>query len=338
MNTLGGEPVHRRTLLRGIGAAAVGVPAASLAGAGSAFGAEASETYHIALCEQEKNQILLHARDKAWTPSNEIWRWTPPVAIDEHGVNTWRNLSDIRFRNTSAYGWIALVTAGYGKAGIVNFGNNDTLLWSARPYGNPHAIEHIPHLGATVVASAAESSRIDWPGFLTVYAPTQPGDLSTLTRVQEIKFQGAHGLWYDGTYLWALGMWTLARYRVTGDHLNTRLVEDWVYQFPAAFDGHSLDTDYSDPGYLLISGTGVVKRVNKATGAITSWTPSGGGVKSYSRVASGSSFWMRSTEQWWSHRIQFFNSAGAWVEDKELSGYGYDAKFYKARVSSTAFF
>ncbi|MFD0151117.1 hypothetical protein ACWGQ4_02490 [Streptomyces sp. NPDC055721] len=326
--------MHRRTLLRGIGAAAVGVPAASLAGASSA---QAAETYHVALCEKGKNQILIHARNEAWTPSNEIWRWAPPVAIDEKGANTWTNLSDIKFRNTSAFGWIALVTASYGKVGIVNMGDDDALLWSARPYGNPHAIEHIPHLGVTVTASSIASSRIKYPGFLTVYAPTRVDDLSTLTRVQEISFQGAHGLWYDGSYIWALGAWTLAKYKITGDHLNARLVADQVYQFPERFDGHSLDTDYSDPRYLLISGTGVVKRVNKATGAISSCTPSGGGVKSFSRVASGSSFWQQATEDWWSHRIQFFDNSGAFVENKELSGYGYAAEFYKARVSSTDF-
>jgi hypothetical protein len=321
-------------LLKGLGAAAVGAPAVSLAGAGSA---QAAETYHVALCEQAKNQILIHARDKAWTPANEIWRWTPPVAIDENGKNTWTLLSDIKFRDTSAFGWVALVTASYGKVGIVNIGDDDALLWSARPYGNPHAIERIPNVGAIVTASSEASSRVDWPGFLTVYAPTQVDDPSTLTRVQEISFQGAHGLWYDGSYLWALGTWTLAKYVITGDHLDTRLVEVWKHTFPERYNGHSLDTDYSDPRYLLMSGGGVVQRVNKATGAISSWTPSEGGVKSYSRVASGSSFWQRATEEWWSHRIQFFDSSGAFVENKELSGYGYAARFYKARVSSAAF-
>ncbi|MFI0827243.1 hypothetical protein ACH4Q7_22620 [Streptomyces roseolus] len=350
MNILGGESVHRRTLLRGLGAAAIGVPAASLAGAGRAFAAESAETYHIALTEQGKNQVLIHARDKVWTPANEIWRWTPPVAIDEDGVNTWTNLADIRFRNTSAYGWIALVAAGYGKAGIINFGNDDTLLWSARPYGNPHAIEHIPHLGVTVVASSTASSRITWPGFLTVYAPTDVGDLSTLTRVQEIRFQDAHGLWYDGTYLWVLGKWAIARYRITGNHLDARLVEDWSEQFAEAIYGHSLDTDYSDPDYLLYSKTGAVKRIHKATKKISDWTPSAGGIKSYARVASGSSFWVQGknvskAHPWTSPYVEFFDSSGAVDKSgaggadnlgrKGLVGYGYEAEFYRARVSST---
>jgi hypothetical protein len=330
--------MDRRTLLRGAAATAVGAPLVSLVLPGAAH---AADGYHVAVCEQAANAILIHPVNKPWTPSNRIWRWAPPVAIDEYGKNTWRYLSDIRFRSTAAFGWVALVTASEGKVGIVDMPNEDSagaLLWSARPYGKPHAIERIPGVGAIVTASSGRSDRVGYPGFLTVYGPNRVSDPSSLRRVQEIRFQGAHGLWYDGSYLWALGTWTLAKYRVTGDHLDTRLELVWKHSWTERpYNGHSLDTDYSDSAYLLITGGGVVQRIHKASGAIQNWTPTGVGVKSYSRVASGNSFWVQASEQWWNTHVQFFDGAGNPSFRRHLEGYGHDARFYKARVSSVDF-
>jgi hypothetical protein len=305
--------------------------------------AQAADTFHVAVCEQFSNRVLIHPAGADWTPANRIWAWSPPSAVVD-GVNTWTDLSDIKFRDTTAFGWVALVTASKGKVGIVNFGDDDALLWSARPYGNPHAVERIPGIGAIVVASAEKSSRIDYPGFLTVYAPTDVNDPGTLTRVQEITFQGAHGLWYDGTYLWALGTWTLAKYRVEGQGLSTRLREAMVLTFGEAFNGHSMDADYSDPRYLLITGGGSVNRVEKDTGEVFPMTPTDWGVKSFSRVASGVSFWQQAievtdkpAEGWWNTYIQFFSSDGDATYRRGLVCYGYDGHFYKARVSSAAY-
>ncbi|MEC4016603.1 DUF6528 family protein [Streptomyces sp. H27-D2] len=316
--------MDRRTLLK-VAAAAVGAPLTSLA---MPAGAQAAGAYHVAVCEQLKNQILIHPAGVDWTPANRVWSWTPPATVE----NTWALLSDIKFRNTSAFGWVALVTASGGKVGIVNMGDGDQLLWSARPYGNPHAIERIPDISAIVTASAD-------PGFLSVYGPTDSDDPSTLTKVQEIQYQGAHGLWYDGSYLWALGTWTIAKYRVTGDHLATRLEKVWGYVFPTAFNGHSLDADYSDPAYLLITGGGSVQRLHKASGALTLMKPTAVGVKSFSRIASGESFWQQaiSGAEHWNSYIQFFDSAGNEGVRRPLTGYGYTGKFYKSRLSSVAF-
>ncbi|MFB7087908.1 hypothetical protein [Streptomyces sp. NPDC056296] len=331
--------MDRRSLLRSV----VSMGGASLVSMSASPSAQAADTFHVAVCEQNRNQILIHPAGEGWTPANQVWSWTPPSAIVD-GVNTWNGLSDVKFRDTDAFGWVALVTASQGKVGIVNFGDDDALLWSARPYGNPHAVERIPGIGAIVVASSHASDRVDYPGFLTVYAPTDPNDPSTLRRVQEIRFQGAHGIWYDGSHLWALGTWTLAKYRVNGDALSTRLEAAWVHTFSSPFNGHSLDTDYSDSGYLLITGGGSVKRVHKATGVISSMTPSDAGVKSYSRVRSGVSFWQQAiavtsppSNGWWNTYIQFFNSSGERTYRRNLEGYGYEGHFYKARVSSTSF-
>ncbi|WP_327286707.1 MULTISPECIES: hypothetical protein [unclassified Streptomyces] len=324
--------MDRRTLLKSAAAVAVGAPLASLA---TATSARAAGTYHVAVCEQLRNQILIHPVGPVdWSPASRLWRWQAPATSD------WALLSDIKFRETTAFGWVALVTASGGRVGIVNMGDGDELLWSAAPNGNPHAIERIPGISAVVTASAESSGSIDYPGFLTVYGPTNSDDPSTLTKVQEITTQGAHGLWYDGNYLWALGTWTITKYQVTGSHLTTRLVKVWGYTFPTAFNGHSLDADYSDPAYLLLTGGGSVQRLNKASGALTRLPQSDSGVKSFSRIASGESFWQQASgsgDNWWNSYIQFFDSAGAKTFTRSLEGYGYEGRFYKARLSSVNF-
>jgi hypothetical protein len=325
---------------------AVTAAAAPIAAWSASSQAYADETFHVAVCDQKINSILVHPVNVAWTPTNQVWAWSPPFAQDPNSSvtkNTWAGLTDVKFRDIGGYGWVALVTASGGKVGIVNMPGQDPvsdLLWSARPYGDPHAIERIPGIGAVVTASSKPSDRVGgYEGYLTVYGPTDPDDPATLVRVQEIRFQRAHGLWYDGSYLWALGAWTLAKYRVTGKGLSTRLESVWTHTFGTVFNGHDIDTDLSDPAYLLITGGGSVKRVHKATGIIQNWTPSAAGVKSYARVASGVSFWQKaiSDSEYWNTSIQFFDGVGNPTFTKTLSGYGHSPRFYRARVSSVSF-
>ncbi|MGW0811473.1 hypothetical protein [Nonomuraea sp. NPDC002799] len=357
--------MDRRTWLKGAVAAAVTGPleAPSRAHAG---------TYHVALCEQFSNTIKIFPVGAVWDRGNLVWRWTPP------GLDTWVDLTDIKFRETSAYGWVALVTASGGKVGIVDidtsrkrYADVADLLWSARPYGNPHAIERIPNIGAIVTASARDDwdtpSELGGPrhpkssanprgGFLTVYGPADSDDPMTLTRVDEFEYPGAHGLWYDGSHLWALGSESLTQYEIVGHHLTTRLKR--VGAKIGVQGGHSLDADYSDSRYLLIAEGSTVRRFHKATRIFEPVTPRRG-VKSYSRVASGESFWVKSTKDddtdrttninaglpgdvfrsWVSDRVDFFSVADHTQPafSKRLMNWGYDGEFYKARVSSTDF-
>ncbi|WP_158835417.1 DUF6528 family protein [Streptomyces sp. NRRL S-350] len=356
--------MNRRSLLKGAAAAAFGAPLASLAMPTDAQAVGGA--YDVAVCEQAKNQILIHPAGTDWTPQNRKWSWTPPTAV-VNGFNTWTNLSDVRFRDTTAHGWVALVAASYGKVGMVDIGDGDALLWSARPYGNPHAIERIPGVGAVVVASSEADTGFGGPGnhppvttteggksvtrqgFLTIYAPQagQSDNPASLTKVDEFEFNGAHGLWYDGTYLWVLGTDLLVRYACTGSALNFRLADSGV-RIPVS-NGHSLDTDYRDPGYLLFTEGSAVKRLDKSGTVPQLWTPTGAGVKSYSRTASGESFWLQAInvtdpvhfpdpdKGYWNTYVQFFNPSGGTYFTRPLTGYGYDAKFYKARLSSVAF-
>ncbi|MER8043135.1 hypothetical protein [Streptomyces sp. NPDC094032] len=351
-------------MLKGAAAAVVGAPLASLALPTSAQAVGGS--YDVAVCEQAANQILIHPANTDWTPASRKWAWTPPtVVVNEY--KPWTNLSEVRFRETPTQGWVALVAASYGKVGAVNIGDGDTLLWSARPYGNPHAIERIPGVGAVVVASSQQDTGFGGPGnhpavttteggkqvtrqgFLTVYAPKygQADDIASLSKVDEFEFNGAHGLWYDGTYLWVLGTELLVRYACTGTGVNFRLADSGV-RIPVS-NGHGLDPDYSDPGHLLFTEGGRVKRLDKSGTTPQLWTPTGVGVKSYSRAASGESFWLQAinvtdpvhhpdpNEGYWNTYVQFFDSAGSASFTRSLTGYGYEAKFYKARVSSVAF-
>uniref|UniRef100_A0AAU2UVV7 Uncharacterized protein n=1 Tax=Streptomyces sp. NBC_00003 TaxID=2903608 RepID=A0AAU2UVV7_9ACTN len=327
--------MNRRTLLKSAAAVAVGAPLASLA---TATSAQATGTYHVAVCEQLRNQILIHPVGPVdWSPASRLWRWQAPATTD------WNLLSDIKFRETTAFGWVALVTASGGRVGIVNMGDGDGLLWSAAPNGNPHSIERIPDIGVIVTASSQELSKGEYPGHLTIYAPTNSDDPSTLAQVDTIDYEGAHGLWYDGSHLWALGTWTLTKYQVTGSHRDARLVKVWGHTWPDPkhpFNGHSLDTDHSDPNYLLITGGGSVQRVNKSTGALTPMRPSDQGVKSFARIASGESFWQQASgsgDDWWNSEIQFFDSVGNKSFTRSLEGYGYTGRFYRARLSSVNF-
>jgi hypothetical protein len=357
--------MDRRKLFKGAAAAVVAGPLASLA---KPARAQAAGSYHVAVCEQFSNTIKIFPANVEWSPANLVWSWTPP------NLTTWADLSDIKFRATTAYGWVALVTASGGKVGIVDINTStrryadvNDLLWSARPYGNPHAIERLPDRGVIVAASARADTELATPrhpvsstnplgGFITIYGPTNSDDPSTLTRIDEFEYPGAHGLWYDGTYLWVLGTESLTQYAITGDHLTTRLSR--VGSKMSVSGGHSLDADYSDSRYLLITEGSTVRRIHKATRTWETVTPRRG-VKSYSRVASGESFWVKSTNDddtdrtvninaglpgdvfrpWVSDKVDFFNS-GSYTEpafSKRLMYWGYDGEFYKARVSTTDF-
>jgi hypothetical protein len=353
--------MDRRTLFKGAVATAVGLPLASLAWPAQASAAdEFVGGYDVAVCEQTTNAVYLHTvDDEDWSVANRKWLWSPPSAV-VGGYNTWTDLSDARFRLTTQYGWVALVTASYGKVGIVNAFDDDALLWSARPYGNPHAAERIPDVGVIVVASADPDTSFGGPGnhptagFLTVYAP-QPGksdDPSSLTKIDEFTFAGAHGLWYDGTYLWALGSDWLVRYAWEGSSLDFKLKDSGV-RFPVV-NGHSLDPDFSDSGHLLMTDGSSVRRVDKSAPNGTApalWTPSAAGVKSYSRVHSGESFlvqarYVSNPEEFtgltdaygqWNRYVRFYTSDGVQAIDRTLGYYTSDAHIYKARVSSVDF-
>ncbi|MEX0172364.1 hypothetical protein [Streptomyces sp. LMG1-1-1.1] len=82
-----------------------------------------------------------------WMPENLGWEWAAP------DQTVWDRLGDARFRETDRFGWVCMVAAG-GKVGMVDFGDDDALLWSATPGGNPHAVEYLRRHGVVVAASS----------------------------------------------------------------------------------------------------------------------------------------------------------------------------------------
>ncbi|MEJ3749868.1 DUF6528 family protein [Actinomycetes bacterium KLBMP 9797] len=315
--------MQRRTILRGVAAGAIAAPAAAVLGARPAL---AATSYYVATTEQVKNKVLVFDKNKAFTDANVHWSFSP-------GAGVWGNLSDVKIRSTSAQGWIALVAASGGKAGIVDIASEkhtelNDLKWSATPGGNPHAIERIPGNGSVVVASSA--------GYLTVYAPSSVSNLASLAKVQTINLAGAHGVLWDPTYqlLWAIGKGTLRGYAVEGTYRSTRLRHyGAAVSLGSSNLGHDLQPDYSNTQRLLCTATDGVYEISTTDGTfskkkISSETR----VKSYVRHSSGEVLSVRGdnagSRTWASPTVRFSQSA-----DRTRSG----AEFYKARIWTPAF-
>ncbi|GGY24798.1 hypothetical protein [Streptomyces omiyaensis] len=330
--------IDRRTLLRGAAALGLSAPLLSAAATSAHAAGTIAGNYDVLLTEHVKNKVMLFRAFKEWTPANEGWSWQAPATA------AWARLNDARFRRTDRHGWVCVVAAGGGRVGMVNFGDDDALLWSAAPGGNPHAVEYLGSHGAVVVASTSTATGADeYPGYVTLYAPTDADDATTLGLVQQFRFQDAHGLWWDGTHLFVLGKWTLAKYRLTGSLRTTRLAlvdeHKWTYEF----FGHSLDMDFTSPDRLVLTGGGAVWSVDKNTLALTEVRPASYGVKSFSRAADGESFWLQAinvkypeygTGGYWNNHVQFFDPALRTTETRGLVGYGYTAKFYRSRIAT----
>lgn len=317
----------RRTLLRSA-ALAGAAPAALWLGQGAA---QASAAYEVAVCEQYHNQIQIYSSTSAW--ATPIWAWSP-------GGGGWSNLSDVKFRNTAAFGEVALVAASGGNVGIVDKAASGTqgtgsLLWHAAPGDNPHAIERIPNIGVIVTASSG--------GYLRVYAPTAISDPSTLALVQTISYAGAHGLWWDdvNSRLWAIGQDRATSYAVSGTYRSARLVSAVDVSIGSGNLGHSLDVSYADSSILLATHSHAVVSINKTTHAVTT-LHANSSVKSFSQDVSGESFWVQATgatyhgdtRNWVNPDVQFFDASGAKSFTRGLS---YGAEFYKARLYSVNF-
>ncbi|MFD0819292.1 DUF6528 family protein [Micromonospora zhanjiangensis] len=310
--------MERRTLLRGLALGAAAAPATALLGAVPAM---AATSYYVATTEQVKNKVFVWHKNKSFSDANVHWSFGP-------GGGGWANLSDVKVRSTSAQGWIALMVASGGKAGIVDIGSKKNtglgdLKWSASPGGNPHAIERIPGNGSVVVASSA--------GHLTLYAPSSVGNLGSLAKVQTISLAGAHGVLWDPTYslLWAIGKGVIKGYAVEGSHRGTRL-KHYGAQVSIGSDnlGHDLQPDYSNKYRMLATATHGVYEINTAGGTFSARKISSETrVKAYVRHSSGEAVSIRAdntgARTWGSPTVRFSSSA-----DRKRSG----AEFYKVRL------
>ncbi|CAM3093822.1 DUF6528 family protein [Stackebrandtia soli] len=313
--------MKRRTLFRGAAIGAAAIPAAAFGYSALAEPTATAANYEVSITEQRTNRLLNFKRGSAWTDANITWSWSP-------GGGGWSNLSDVKYRNTASFGWIALATASGGKVGIVNMTSEkhqelNDLLWSATPGGNPHAIERIPDIGAIVTASSA--------GFLTVYGPTAVSKPSTLAKVQTVTLAGAHGVLWDPTrkLLWAIGDKVLRAYQVTGSYRNTRL-KATSKKVTLKGLGHDLQPDYSDKGKLLITDTYGAYEVNASTLAKKT-VREGRLIKSYVRDSAGEGMWLQAKNNeprpWSSDTVR-------WDSGSKVRSGGH---IYKARIVTTSF-
>ncbi|MGY4769031.1 DUF6528 family protein [Kribbella sp. CWNU-51] len=316
--------MHRRTFLQGLAAAAVGAPAITLLGQQDAQAAVAAN-YYVATTEQTKNKVLVFPKNKAFSDANVHWSFSP-------GGGAWSNLSDVKIRETAAQGWIALMAASGGKAGIVNIGSEkntelNDVAWSATPGGNPHAIERVPGNGSVIVASS--------DGKLTLYAPSSVGSLGSLAKVQTVDYPGAHGVLWDPTYelLWVVGKNRFSHYAVMGSKRNTRLKYAAHFSLGSGNLGHDLQPDYTNHQKMLITSTkGVYELLTDGGSFRTRKISSESRVKSYVKHSSGEVVSIRGDgtqpRDWANKTVRFSASP-----DRTRSG----AQFYKARIWTTAF-
>lgn len=328
--------MERRTFLRGLAASAIAAPAATLLGTEGALAASAAATggqgveaaaanYYVATTEQTKNKVLVFPKNSAFSDANVHWSFSP-------GGGGWSNLSDVKIRNTEAQGWIALVAASGGKAGIVDItGEKHTelndLKWNASPGGNPHAIERVPGNGSVIVASSE--------GKLTLYAPSSVANLASLRAVQTVNYAGAHGVLWDPTYelLWVVGQNRVSHYAVMGSGRNTRLKYAAHFSLGSGNLGHDLQPDYTNKNKMLLTATkGVWELLTDGGNFRVRKISSETRVKSYVKHSSGEVVSIRGDNvepKVWANKTVRFSAS----PDRTRTG----AQFYKARIWTTAF-
>lgn len=316
--------MKRRTLLTGALAGAVAAPAAVTLGTSAARAAAAN--YPIALTDQATNSFQVFDRTGDWSAAS-TWSFTPGT------TNGWDDPFEIRFRATTRYGTIALMTAGQpgnGRAGIVAVTGNGNrldrgdLIWETSVASYPHCIERIPNVAAVVVAGTRDR--------IHVYGGAN-SDHSTLREVQTITdMPKPHAVLWDDVndLLWVTGGKVIRTYRVTGANSTARLVKSGT-DISFAGNGHDIQPDYTDPGKLWVTDSGRVYSLDKATRKVTIISEENY-VKSYVRYTDGEAMWTLdptpSDPPWGGPTVYF--SGG---QSKTRPG----AQIYKARIVTTRF-
>ncbi|KAJ8099002.1 hypothetical protein POJ06DRAFT_125988 [Lipomyces tetrasporus] len=296
--------------------------------------------------DQNSKTVRVFPRNaKRWSSDEIFSSFTadPPFWNDD-----WNNVSDVKIRKIGTYGWIAMMTASGGEAGIVNISKEKRkttpgdLMWQATPAGNPHAIERIPYNGASVVASSES-------GKLTLYVPQDSDDINDFDNIKTSPYSydvpAAHGVLWDPNgshdqdkgFLWVTGKGYLYKYKVTGKGPATRLELDTdPIELPKGGLGHDLQPDYTDPHVLLMTDTYGAYRYNAKT---EKWKTirNQRKLKSFARHWTGEYIWIKGDSSDMGHYVTFSdNPADIGSSDEESRGWE-DAKFYKARIYSPRF-
>ena len=304
-----------------------------------------ADSYSVAAVDQNSKTVRVFPRDKKWNKDAISWSFMAESAWWDI-KNRWDDLSDVKVRKVAKHGWIALVTASGGKAGIINITNekrsvtldDDEVLWQATPGGNPHAIERIPYNGAIVVASSKT-------GRLTLYVPTGK-DINDYSKIKKSQFHyeldGAHGVLWDPNgsssvskgFLWAVGREYLYKYRVEGSGKSTRLVRDEKkYRIPGGGLGHDLQPDFGNKNSLLVTDSYGAYAFNTKSNKWTTLKKMKK-IKSLARHENGEYMWVTGNKDELGQYVEFAKSVGA----KKSTKRGWSAaRFYKARFYRTDF-
>ncbi|EER29126.1 hypothetical protein D8B26_000401 [Coccidioides posadasii str. Silveira] len=297
---------------------------------------ERAANYHVAVVDQNSKTVRVFPRNsKKWNKDAIFWSFTADTGFFNR---KWNNLSGVKIRKVAKHGWIALVTASGGKAGIVNITKEkrkvglDDVMWQATPGDNPHSIEIIPKNGAIVVASSK-------PGKLSLYVPTSKdvSDYSKIRHAKDYSLPGAHGVLWDPNggksvaagNLWVLGDDFLYKYKVTGSYKNTRLKRVAKYGLPKKGLGHDLQPDYSNKKTLLLTDSYAAYAFNTSTGKFKI-LKNMKRLKSLVRHRNGEYMWVRGYKDKgeMGPYVRWGSSVG---NQKDARGWS-DARFYKARI------
>ena len=304
-----------------------------------------ADSYHVAVVDQNTKTVRVFPRSaKNWSSKEIFWSFTadPPFWNKD-----WNNLDDIKFRKTAKHGWIALVTASGGKAGIINVTKEkrktslDDVMWQATPGGNPHSIERIPSLGAIVVASST-------PGKLTVYVPQDPKDTDNFSKIKKSKYDykvpGAHGVLWDPNgstdpskgFLWVTAKGFLYKYRVSGTGPNIKLNLADSVELRANGLGHDLQPDYTNKNVLLITDTHGAYSYNTKTKKRTT-IRNQTKLKSIARHPNGEYIWVRGDKDDLGQYVTISKDIKD-TSNKHATSRGWkDARFYKAHIYTPDF-
>ncbi|HWO23026.1 MAG TPA: DUF6528 family protein [Kofleriaceae bacterium] len=184
----------------------------------------------VAIVDQRHGVMIFNLASQNWNRDKPSWSWSPRG-------DSWRNLSDVKFRSYGGRNTL-LVTASSGRAATVDYATR-RVTWTATPGGNPHSIELLPS-GAVVVASSAT-------GRLTVYGKGHE------TSDSHVELPDAHAVLWDAklNQLWALGGNQLCRYSVEGPEARPKLRRAGCVSTPPG--GHDLSPVHGNPAEMWLS-------------------------------------------------------------------------------------
>lgn len=207
-------------------------------------------TQYIALADQRNAQIRVVRHDSPNWDDTPHWLWYPTPESGCFDSEKFKNVSDIKLRDSHVYGGLVVLTcASVGFAGIIRYPSGEPV-WTLKDSDliNPHAVELLPNGNLLVASSQGNSVRL--------YAASQGIGCAYV----QVFLEDAHGLLYDPQrdIIWALGGHELCAYRAGGTATAPTLEEVPGTRTPLpTLSGHDLQPVYGEPDRMWVSAGGV---------------------------------------------------------------------------------